>query len=424
MFRPNLPLRRRDFLKLSAAGVLSSVALPWFETLARAAAVQHQRGKACILLWMDGGPSQQHTFDPKPNGEFRSVPTSVPGIHIVEQLPQLSQCMEDMVLLRSMSTQINDHYDAKYYLHTGFRRMAGFEHPSLGCIASHQLGTPNSDMPNFVTIDAGWDLRNDGGRLYRNVPAYLGPQHAPLAVNDPVAGLENLGPADDDLADRLELLAGGQQQFAQQYPLPAVAAHQAALNRAVQLMHSPKARAFNLNEEPASMRAAYGPHRFGQSCLLARRLIEAGVAFVEVFHRGWDDHEGAAQPMVQRTPWLDRAMSTLITDLKQRGMLDDTLIVWMGEFGRTPRDGTGHFCSAWTTVWAGGGLNTGRVIGRTSEGNNPGSTVTERPITPPDYIATLCLALGIDIQQEFHAPGGRPMPMVDHAAQPIQELLP
>jgi uncharacterized protein (DUF1501 family) len=159
--------------------------------------------------------------------------------------------------------------------------------------------------------------------------------------------------------------------------------------------------------------------------LLARRLVEAGVAFIEIIHRGWDDHEGAAQPMVQRTPWMDRAMSELISDLKQRGMLDNTLIVWMGEFGRTPRDGTGHFCNAWTTMWAGGGLNTGRVVGRTSEnGNNPGSTVTERPITPPDYIATLCLALGIDIQQEFHAPGNRPMPLVDHAAQPIQELLP
>lgn len=415
---------RRDFVKLSAAGVLSGVSVPWFETLAQAASVRRSRGKNCILLWMDGGPSQQHTFDPKPGGEFRSAPTSVPGIHIVEQLPQLAQCMNDMAILRSMQTQINDHYDAKYYLHTGFRRVTGFEHPAIGSIASHQLGTPNDDMPAFVTVDAGYDIRNDGGRLYRSVPAYLGPQHSPLAVNEPSRGLENLRQANSDLDARLEMLSGSEQRFAREYPLPAVNAQQSAFNRAVRLMQSPRARAFNLDAEPASMREAYGPHRFGQSCLLARRLIESGVNFVEVFHRGWDDHNGAARNMILRAPWLDRAIATLIRDLKQRGMLDDTLIVWMGEFGRTPGDGNGHFSNAWSTMWAGGGINTGLVVGRTSEGGrNAGATVAERPITPPDYIATLCLALGIDIRQEFHAPGSRPMPLADHAAQPIRELL-
>ena len=424
MDRSNIQLKRRDFLRLSAAGVLSGVSVPWFETLAQAAAVRRPRGKNCILLWMDGGPSQQHTFDPKPGGEYRAASTSVPGIQIVEQLPQLAQCMGDMALLRSMQTQINDHYDAKYYLHTGFRRVTGFEHPAIGCLASHQLGTPNDDMPAFVTIDAGYDIRNDGGRLYRSVPAYLGPQHSPLAVNEPGRGLENLRQLGGDLGARLEMLSGSEQRFAREYPLPAVSAHQAAFGRAVRLMQSPRARAFNLDAEPAAMREAYGSHRFGQSCLLARRLIEAGVNFVEVFHRGWDDHNGAARNMILRAPWLDRAMATLIRDLKQRGMLDDTLIVWMGEFGRTPGDGNGHFSNAWSTMWAGGGINTGLVVGRTSDGGrNPGATVAERPITPPDYIATLCLALGMDIRQEFHAPGLRPMPLADHAAQPIRELL-
>ena len=423
MSQNSFPLKRRDFLKLSAAGVLSGVTVPWFETLAQAAAIRRPRGKSCILLWMDGGPSQQHTFDPKPGGEYRSAPTCVPGIHIVEQLPQLAQCMNDMALLRSMKTDINDHYDAKYYLHTGFRRITGFEHPAIGCIASHQLGTPNDDMPAFVTVDAGYDIRNDGGRLYRSVPAYLGPQHSPLAVNEPSRGLENLRQAGGDLDARLELLAGSEQRFAQENRLPAVGARQSAFNRAIRLMQSRRSSAFNLDEEPASMREAYGPHRFGQSCLLARRLIEAGVNFVEVFHRGWDDHNGAARNMILRAPWLDRAMATLIRDLKQRGMLDDTLIVWMGEFGRTPGDGNGHFSNAWSTVWAGGGINTGLVVGKTSEGRNAGAAVIERPITPPDYIATLCMALGIDTHQDFQAPGQRPMPVVEHAAQPIRELL-
>src|SRR5262249_16042735 len=192
MSRSHLQLRRREFLKLSAAGLLSGVSVPWFETLATAASsVQRPRGKSCILLWMDGGPSQQHTFDPKPSGEFKSTSTTVPGIRIVEQLPQLAQCMDDMLILRSLKTQITDHYDAKYYLHTGYKRISGFEHPAIGCIASSQVAPLNDEMPGFATIDAGYD-RTDGGRFYRSVPAYLGPQHAPLAVHDPLKGLENL----------------------------------------------------------------------------------------------------------------------------------------------------------------------------------------------------------------------------------------
>lgn len=424
MNRDPFHLSRRDYLRLATAGLLSGVSVPWFESLARAAAVRRPRGKACILLWMDGGPSQQHTFDPKPNGEFRPAKTTVPGIHIVEQLPQLGQCMKDIAILRSMKTDINDHYDAKYFLHTGFRRVTGLEHPSVGCIASHQLGSPESDMPAFVTIDAGYDLRIDGGRLYRNVPAYLGAKHAPLAVQEASKGLENLKSTSADLDARLEMLQSSEKRFGDDYPLPAVKARQAAFDRAVGLMKSRRARAFDISLEPEKIREEYGKHRFGQSCLLARRLVEAGVNFVEIFHRGWDDHSGAARNMIQRAPWMDRAMATLIRDLKRRGMLDDTLVVWMGEFGRTPGDGNGHFSSAWSTMWAGGGINTGLVVGKTSDtGKNPGGTVTERPISAPDYLATLCLALGIDTHQEFLGPGNRPMPVVEKTAKPIQEVL-
>ena len=423
MFRSDLKLPRRDFLKLSAAGVLSGVSVPWFESLANAAGVRRPRGKACILLWMDGGPSQQHTFDPKPGGEFRSAVTSVPGIRFVEQFPQLAQCMQDMAVLRSMRTEIVDHYDAKYYLHTGFRRSTAFEHPALGCIASSQVGLQNDDMPSFVTIDAGFDKVN-GGRLYRSVPAYLAPQHAPLAVHDPAKGLENLRESGDDLDARLRMLAGSEGRFARDYPAPAVSLRQSAFERAVRLMRSPRSQAFNLDSEPANLRDAYGRHKFGQSCLLARRLVEAGVSFVEIFHRGWDDHSDCARNINARAPWMDAGMATLIRDLKVRGMLDDTLIVWMGEFGRSPGDGGGHFPHAWTTVWAGGGIQTGIAVGRTSDtGRTPGQTVAERPISAPDYIATLCTALGIDIRQEFTAPGSRPMPLVDANAQVIEELV-
>jgi uncharacterized protein (DUF1501 family) len=415
-------LARRDLLRLWAAGLLSGVSVPWFESFARAA-IEGPRGKSCILLWMDGGPSQQHTFDPKAHGEFKSAPTSVPGIHIVEQLPQLAQCMDDLVLIRSMTTEINGHYDAKYFLHTGYKRSTAFEHPAIGCLASSQLGLRDHDMPAFVTIDAGFD-RADGGRLYRSVPAYLGAQHAPLAVHDPSQGLENLSPSGDDLDARLELLARSERRFAERYVQPAVKTKQAAFDRAVQLMRSKRAKAFRLEEEPQKLRDAYGQHKFGQSCLLARRLIEAGVSFVEVVHRGWDDHSGAARPILARAPWMDAGMATLLRDLKIRGMLDDTLVVWMGEFGRTPGDGNGHFCRAWSSVLAGGGLKTGQVIGKTSEeGKNPGNDIVDRPVTAPDFMATLCLALGMDIRREFLAPGLRPMLMVDKAAKPISEVL-
>lgn len=354
MQNPSPNVKRRDLLKLASAGLLSGVSVPWFESLADAA-IQRPRGKACILLWMDGGPSQQHTFDPKPNGEFNSMSTSVPGIQIVEQLPQLAQCMEDMAIVRSMSTEINGHYDAKYFLHTGYKRTTAFEHPSIGSIASSQIGLPDDDMPAFVTIDAGFDKGN-GGRLYRSVPAYLGPLHAPLAVHDPREGLENLSPAGGDIDARLELLSRSEQRFAQQFKQAAVGAKQAAFNKAVRLMRSKRSKAFRLDEEPESLRESYGYHRFGQSCLLARRLVEAGVSFVEIFHRGWDDHEGAAKRIAERAPWMDAGMATLIRDLKVRGMLDDTLVVWMGEFGRSPGNGNGHFCKAWSSVFAGGGL--------------------------------------------------------------------
>ena len=422
MQKCGLNLKRRDLLRLSAAGMLSSVSVPWFESIARAAA-NRLRGKACILLWMDGGPSQQHTFDPKPGGEFKTTATTVPGIHIVEKLPQLARCMEDMAIVRSMTTEINDHYDAKYFLHTGYKRTTEFEHPAIGCLASSQIGPMHRDMPAFVTIDAGWDIRNDGGRLYRSVPAYLGPQHAPLAVNDASRGLENLSPMGSDIETRLQLLSRSERRFAARYGFPAVGARQEAFQRAVRLMQSPLSQAFDLDREPAFLREAYGKHKFGQSCLLARRLVEGGVSFVEVVHRGWDDHEGAAKPTATRAPWIDAGMAMLIRDLKRRGMLDETLIVWMGEFGRSPGTGKDHFCNAWSSVLAGGGIRTGQVVGKTNQGKNPGSEIVDRPVRAPDFVATLCTALGIDIHQEFLAPGSRPMPLVDKSAKPIVELV-
>ncbi len=422
----NRPIDRRELLKLSSMGLLSTASVPWFETLAQGAAQSTQkRKKSCILLWMDGGPSQPHTFDPKPNGEFKSIPTTVPGVHFTEYFPKMAKVMNEIALVRGMSTGEGGHYRAKYLLHTGYARTGGFEHPAIGCIASHEIGDPNNELPAFVTIDAGFDKGN-GGRLYRSVPAYLGTRHAPLLVRDPSKGLENLPEEAEntELDRRLKLLKRSEGRFAKKVSDPLVRTKQAAFDRAVRLMRSDRSKAFNLESEPTYLREAYGHHKFGKSCLMARRLLEAGVSFVEIFHRGWDDHEGAAKRIKERSPWMDTAIATLITDLKQRGMLEDTLIVWMGEFGRSPVDGKGHYARAWTTFFAGGGLKTGQAIGKTDEkGKRPGGTVVDRPVSTAEFMATICYALGIDYTKEYIADGNRPIHMIDGHAKHIHELF-
>jgi hypothetical protein len=224
-------LLRRDFLRLSAAGAVTAAGVPWFHTMARAAG-NAPKPKACILLWMDGGASQAHTFDPKPNGEYASIETAVPGIRVTDCLPKMAAQMKDVALLRSMTTTEGDHYRAKYLMHTGYSRLGGFEHPALGCIASSESLRPANEMPGFVTIDAGFDKGN-GGRLYRSVPSYLGVKHTPLAVSDPYKGLENLGTADEEFEDQLALLMKSEKRFAAELEAAPVQAKQAAFDRAL-----------------------------------------------------------------------------------------------------------------------------------------------------------------------------------------------
>jgi uncharacterized protein (DUF1501 family) len=415
-------LLRRDFLRLSAAGAVTAAGVPWFHTMARAAG-KGPKPKACILLWMDGGASQAHTFDPKPKGEYATIPTAVPGIHVTECLPKMAAQMKELALLRSMTTTEGDHYRAKYLMHTGYSRLGGFEHPALGCIASSESLRKESEMPGFVTIDAGFDKGN-GGRLYRSVPSYLGVKHSPLAVSDPYKGLENLGQADDEFEQQLALLMKSEKRFSAELDAAPVQAKQAAFDRALALMKSDKAKAFDVDREPEKLRDAYGRHKFGRACLMARRLVESGTSFVEIFHRGWDDHGGAGKEIKKRCEWLDPAMATLIADLKDRGLLDTTLIVWMGEFGRSPVNGAGHHSRAWTTFLAGGGVRGGQAIGKTDDKEkNPGGTVADRPITAPDFFATICQALGIDYRKEVLAPGDRPMHLVDKSGKPVEEVF-
>lgn len=406
---------RRDLLKLAAAGVASASCSGWFGLLADRAARAASRGakhKSCILLWMAGGPAQSHTFDLKPGGDYKPISTSVTGIEVSEHLPKIAKQIHNLALLRSMKTGDGNHRTATYLMHTGFRQGSGggIVHPALGAMVAAELGKPEFELPNYVSVG------NSVG------PGYLGPKYAPLVVNDFERGLPDLRGMGNpsEIGERVSLVEELDKAFLNDYQANSTRAHQASLQKALQLMHSDKTKAFELGSEKDSIRDAYGRSRFGQGCLLARRLVEAGVPFVEVALGGWDTHQGASQRVKTLSEQLDPGFATLISDLKDRGLLDSTLVIWMGEFGRSPKNGSQHYARAWTSILAGAGLKVGQVVGAT---DTSGADVKDRPISSPDFMATVCKALGIDYTKDAMARGNRPMAKVDKSAMPVAQLF-
>ena len=446
---------RRDLLKLAAAGVVGHSMSGWLETLAGQAARDPQRRKSCILLWMSGGPSQIDTFDPKPDhvngGPFRAIATSVTGIRISEHLPQLSAQMRDIAIIRSMSTQEMDHGRASHLLRTGYLPAGTTQYPTMGSLVSRELGATDNPLPNFVSI-APYRLFNQ--ESYTS--GFLGPMYAPLIVadagptgvprvpnGDHAAALhvQNLRPtvglARPQVAGRIGILEEMDREFGGARPGVVTDSHRAAYDRAARLMLSPAGRAFDLDQEPDRIRDLYGRSLFGQGCLLARRLVERGVPFVEVSLGtsgggnggsdafAWDAHADNFNVVRRLCDMLDPAWATLMNDLRERGLLDSTLIVWMGEFGRTPvinpQSGRDHHNQAFSAVLAGGGIRGGQVVGGTSP---DGMTVAaNRPTSVPDLLATICRVLGIDPARQNLSNVGRPIRIVDGSAQPIQALI-
>jgi hypothetical protein len=378
---------------------------------------------------MDGGPSHLDTFDPKPDaapqvrGSLSSIATALPGVRVTEKFPKLAKLADRIAFLRGMSTEEADHGRARVYMHTGYRPGAGgVTYPGLGSVVSAELGDAEFPLPNFVVTGTPlnkYDFVTD--------PGYRGPSHQPLALADPAKGLADLrsSVAADDFRDRADVLDKLEAKFARTSQSPAAEAHRTTLGRALRLLRSDKAAAFDLAAEPAAARGAYGDSAFGRGCLLARRLVEAGVPFVEVYLSSWDGHfKREADAARELMPHLDAGMAALLTDLKERGLLDTTLVIWMGEFGRTPRvnndGGRDHYSRAWTTLLAGGGIKGGQVVGAT---DRDGAAVTERPISVRDFMATVCRALGIDYEKKVDTPIGRPVTVVDKGGAPIRELF-
>jgi hypothetical protein len=442
---------RRDWLKLSAAGVVGYSLSGWMEALAQNVANNPQRRRSCILLWMNGGPSQMDTFDLKPGhengGPFREIATTVPGMRISEHLPRLAQNAGDLAIIRSMSSGEADHGRATYQMRTGHVPSGEVQFPTLGSLFSKELEQPGAELPNFVSI-APYPFFSPAAYT----SGYLGPQYSPLVLAGgqqalvPIPGQQAnyedaLRVQDLDLPNgidtgragaRVDLLDEMDRDFLDSRSAPVSLGHRTAYQRAVTLMNSPATRAFNLNEETPRLRDRYGRNLFGQGCLLARRLVERGVPFVEVslatvgnLVLGWDTHVNCFDGVRQLCQVLDPAWSALMEDLRLRGMLEDTLVVWMGEFGRTPRinaqQGRDHWANAWTTVLGGGGIRGGQVYGRTSA---DGLTDTsERPTAVPDLISTIAHALGIDPNRQNMSNVGRPVRLVEPTAVPLREVL-
>lgn len=442
-------LSRRDMLTLSAAGVLGYSCSGWLEAVAQETAANPRRRRSCILLWMNGGPSQLDTFDPKAGhanaGPVRAIATSADGIRFSEYLPRLSRQAHHMALIRSMSTREGDHGQASYLMRTGFRPQGPIQYPTLGALLSKELGAEDAPLPNFVSIAP---FRQFNPAAYS--PGFLGPRFAPLIVGEAnpfrqpnqqpdvaaqlrvqdIRAPEHVTNGQFDA--RVDILQEMERDFVRAHPTIAARSHQTAYDRAVRLMRTAARTAFNLDEESDRLRDSYGRNLFGQGCLLARRLVERGVPFIEVnlaaipgVPQGWDTHAQNFDAVSRLCQVLDPAFAALIDDLRQRGLLETTTIVWMGEFGRTPRieggQGRNHFPNAWTTVVAGGGIRGGTVYGRTSA---DGMTVAEgRAINVPDLLATVCRALGVDFERQNMSNVGRPIPLTDRGATPIREIL-
>jgi len=437
------PLSRRELLKLSAAGVVAGgCASGWFESFAQAAVNNPQRRRSCILLWMDGGPATIDLFDLKPGhangGPYREIPTATPGVRISEHLPKLASNMNDMAIVRSMTSPEGDHGRGAYLLRTGYRQQPSIRYPSLGALVSKELANDDTPLPNFVALYS----RNLGQELYGS--GYLGPRYAPLVIGDginpanntplaqdgafpPTPRIPNLRP-DGVTAEqsdaRVDLLLEMERDFALQNPGVSPESHSTAYARAVTLMRSAASQAFSLEDEPMALRERYGRSQFGQGCMLARRLVERGVPFVEVNLGSWDTHAQNFQQVRNLSSVLDAGFGTLMEDLRARGLLETTTIVWAGEFGRTPRinGGTGrdHWPNSFCTVLAGGGIRGGQAYGQTSA---DGQAVVSSPTDVKTFIATLWKALGVNHEHQNISNIGRPIRLADAGSRPIADIV-
>jgi len=368
------------------------------------------RAKAVIQIWMWGGPSQLDTFDPKPEAGYdycgplnKPISTNVPGIQIGELLPKLAQQADKYSIIRSMTHGINAHETAAYMMQTGHAPAVGLVYPSLGAIVSKFKGYDHGYtglIPPYVVLTEGQGRFAEEG--------FLGPRYKAFVTGgDPsqkqfaVEGIVAAGISDQRQHDRRDLLHALDSLGNAIPDNPVFASLNKCEDKAYDLILGDTRKVFDLSQESDATRDKYGRNWFGQSCLVARRLVEHGVPYITINYKGWDTHKQHFPTMNRRLPEMDQGMAALLQDLSERGLLDTTIIWWGGEFGRTPKvqweapwnGGRGHFGNCFSVVVAGGGFKGGQVVGASDA---TGENVMERPVHPEDLLGSILQLLGID----------------------------
>jgi hypothetical protein len=420
------PNSRRTLLRWGAASALSASLPAALASRALAAGTATASGaksptaRSCILLYMAGGPSHIDTFDPKPGrptgGTFKAIATSVEGARVSEHLPRLAERMKHLALIRSLTSKEGNHDRARHLMHTSYAPAGGADHPAFGSLVAEARGAGSGGLPGYVSIGGPGE---DSG--------FLSSALSPFPVKNPLRPVRYLAPArgidGERFANRVALLRRLEDRFAAGRGGSFAKGRRDVGEQALALMGSTNVQAFQLDAEPAPVKEKYGPTPFGAGCLMARRLIEAGVPFTEVTLNGWDTHEDNFERVKTLSGTLDQGMSALLDDLQQRGLLATTLVIWMGDFGRTPRinekGGRDHHPKASSVMLAGGGVKVGQVIGSTDD---DGAEVRDRPVTVPDLYRTVAHLLGIDCDKSRTSPAGRPIKSVD-AGTLISELV-
>lgn len=413
-------LSRRNLLKGTLVTASGMAVANWgalFNSQTIAAEAKRS-GKRCIMLYMEGGVSQIDTFDMKPGcptaGPFRPIKTNVPGIQVCEYLPKMAQHADKLAIIRSMKTKSVDHGIGGYHMMTCYPSSEKFPHAEIGAMIAKYCDNPECDLPSFVKMGPAGCNAGSG---------YLGPQYEPfkLGTDGRLPPFANPSVPSEVQNRRGELLKFMEDQHAKQHLARPFASHREAELRTIRLMRA--RNAFDVGAEWEKAKDRYGDSKFGRGCFTAMKLVESGVPFVEVGHYGYDSHMNNFPICKANFSVLDPAWASLMDDLDQRGLLQDTLVVWTSEFGRTPvinvRGGRDHYGRAWTVVLAGGGIKGGQHYGASDK---DGFDVADKPVNEGDYFATIYAALGINHRAK-HYLGTRPIWATPEGSKPIKELL-
>lgn len=409
---------RRKLLQLGGAGMLGSTILG---QIGLSAEKMKSEGRSAIMIFLDGAPSQMEMFDPKPGtdngGPTKTIKTAIPGFDIAEYWPRMAKTMKDFAVIRSVAGKEAAHERGRYHLQTG-HRLVGTDHfPHIGSVIAKEIGDPDTDIPNFVSL---------GGNTYGS--GFLGVPVAPLKISRAgqlPANISSLVPQ-DRMKERMALLRENDIEFYKQGAQKRVRDHQLVYQKAAKMMTSDRLKAFKFDGEPKKLMESYGNSEFGRSLVIARRLVESNIPFIEVKRGGWDNHDYLWTRFPKQANEIDLGITALISDLKARGLFEKTLVIMLGEFGRTPRIndrrapnvGRDHWSRNFNVALAGGGIKGGQVIGKTSD---DGMEISDRPVEVTDLFRSLYKPFGIDPDEEYYTPAGRPLKIVD-GGEVVSEL--